>query len=101
MDKARKRVVVTGMGVVSPLGETVNEYWEKLIRGESGISPITLTDASPFSCRIAGEVKGFDPVKYIDLKEARRMARFSQLAVAAAGLAIDDAGLNLSGEALT
>ena len=99
LDKARKRVVVTGMGVVSPLGETVNEYWEKLIRGESGISPITLTDASPFSCRIAGEVKGFDPVKYIDLKEARRMARFSQLAVAAAGLAIDDAGLNLSGEA--
>ena len=86
------------MGVVSPLGESVDEYWGKLVRGESGIAPITLADASPFPCQIAGEVKDFDPGKYIDAKEARRMARFSQLAVAAAGLAIEDAELDLSGQ---
>ena len=84
------------MGVVSPLGESIDEYWGRLVRGESGIAPITLADASPFPCRIAGEVKDFDPGKYIDAREARRMARFSQLAVAAAGLAIEDARLNLS-----
>lgn len=87
------------MGVVSPLGESIDEYWGNLIRGESGIGPITQADASPFTCQIAGEVKGFDPGKYIGIKEARRMARFSQLAVAAAGLAIDDAGLDLSEQA--
>ena len=98
MGNSRRRVVVTGMGVVSPLGESVDEYWGKLVRGESGIAPITLADASPFPCQIAGEVKDFDPGKYIDAKEARRMARFSQLAVAAAGLAIEDAELDLSGQ---
>ena len=92
----RRRVVVTGMGAVTPLGETVEEFWGALVQGKSGIGPITLCDATPFPCRIAGEVSDFDPAKYIDSKEARRMARFSQLAVASAALAIEDAGLDLA-----
>ena len=94
----RKRVVVTGMGAVTPLGQTVPEFWEALVRGQSGIGPITLCDASPFPCRIAGEVTDFDPVQYMDAKDARRMARFSQLSVAAASLAIEDADLGLDDE---
>ena len=93
-----RRAVVTGMGAVTPLGESVEEFWRNLVRGKSGVAPITLCDASPFPCRIAGEVTGFDPVKYMDSREARRMARFSQQAVAAAALAIEDAGLDLSKE---
>jgi 3-oxoacyl-[acyl-carrier-protein] synthase II len=98
MDRNRKRVVITGMGAVTPLGQSVEEYWKNLVRGVSGIAPITLCDASPFPCRIAGEVKGFDPEQHMNPKEARRMARFSQLAVAAAGLAIKDAWLDMSKE---
>ena len=90
----RHRVVITGMGVMSPLGETVEEFWSALVQGRSGIAPITLCDASEFSCRIAGEVRTFDPLKYITPKEARRMARFSQLAVAAAQRAVEDARLD-------
>ena len=92
----RKRVVITGMGVMTPLGQTVDGYWDSLVAGKSGIGPITLCDSTQYPCRIAGEVKNFDPGQYMDLKEARRMARFSQLSVAAAGLAIKDANLNLS-----
>lgn len=92
----RERVVVTGMGVMSPLGQTVAEYWSGLVAGKSGIGPITLCDASPFPCRIAGEVDGFDAGQYMDAKEARRMARFSQFAVAASAVAIEDAGLTIS-----
>jgi 3-oxoacyl-[acyl-carrier-protein] synthase II len=98
MDKNRKRVVITGMGAVTPLGQSVDEYWKNLVKGVSGVAPITLCDASPFPCRIAGEVKGFDPEQHMNPKEARRMARFSQLAVAAAGLAIKDAWLDMSKE---
>ena len=98
MGDTRKRVVVTGMGAVTPLGQSVGEFWEGLVQGKSGIAPITLCDASAFPCRIAGEVKDFDPGQYMDAKEARRMARFSQMAVATAALAIDDAGLRLSGQ---
>ena len=93
-----RRVVITGMGVLSPLGQSVDEYWGSLVRGESGIGPMTIYDPTDYPCRIAGEVWGFDPGQYINPKEARRMARFSQLAVAAAGLATEDAGLNLSEE---
>ena len=85
------------MGALTPLGETVGEYWENLLSGKSGVDSITLCDPSNYPCRIAGEVKNFDPGQYINPKEARRMARFSQLAVAAAGLAIEDAGLSLNG----
>ena len=84
------------MGAVTPLGLSVDEYWAGLVEGRSGIGPITLCDSSDFPCRIAGEVKGFDPAQYADPKDARRMARFSQLAVASAAMAIEDAGLDLS-----
>ena len=90
----KRRAVVTGMGAVTPLGESAEEFWASLVRGESGIGEITLADTSGFPSRIAGEVSGFDPSQYIDRRDARRMARFSQLAVAAAGMAIEDAGLD-------
>ena len=83
---------------MSPLGQSVDGYWSSLVRGESGIGPMTIYDPTDYPCRIAGEVTNFDPGQYINPKEARRMARFSQLAVAAAGLATEDAGLNLSDE---
>ena len=98
MNNNRKRVVITGMGAMTPLGQSVDEYWKNLVQGKSGIGPITLCDASGFPCQIAGEVSGFDPGQFINPKEARRMARFSQLAIAACALAIEDAGLNLSKE---
>ncbi len=84
------------MGAVTPLGLSVDEYWAGLVEGRSGIGPITLCDPTPFPCRIAGEVKGFDPGRYAEPRDARRMARFSQLAVASAALAIEDAGLDVS-----
>jgi 3-oxoacyl-[acyl-carrier-protein] synthase II len=93
MDKInRKRVVVTGLGAITPLGNTVTEYWEGLHSGRNGIDTITLFDASRHDCRIAGEVKGFDPCDYITRKEAKRMDRFAQFAVAASKQAIADAG---------
>lgn len=94
----RRRVVVTGMGAVTPLGLTVDEFWRGLVEGRSGVAPITLCDTTGFSCTIAGEVKGFDPRNFIDYKEARRMARFSQFGVAAARMAIEDAKLDLARE---
>jgi 3-oxoacyl-[acyl-carrier-protein] synthase II len=92
----RKRAVITGMGIMSPLGESVEEYWAGLVQGRSGIGPMTLCDPTGFPCRIAGEVRGFEPARYLEPKEARRMARFSQLAVAAALRAREDAHLDLS-----
>ncbi len=90
-----KRAVVTGLGAVTPLGLTLDETWQKLLAGESGIGTITQFDASDLPSQIAGELKGFDPTDYIDYKEARRMARCSQVAVAAAQEALADAGLTL------
>jgi len=87
----RKRVVVTGLGAITPIGNTLNEYWDGLMSGRNGIAPITLFDASRHDCRFAGEVKGFDPLLYLDRKEAKRMDRFSQFAVAASKQAIADA----------
>mgnify|MGYP001353710499 FL=1 len=94
----RKRAVITGMGVMSPLGKTVEEYWNGLIKGESGIGKITLCETKEFPSDIAGEVDDFDPGQYANPKETRRMARFSQMAVAAAATAIENADLNLSVE---
>ena len=91
----RPRVVVTGMGALSPLGRSVQESWEGLVAGRSGIGPMTLCDPSDFPCQIAGEVKGFDPTQYIPGRQSRRMARFSQLAVSAAMQAVEDAGLSI------
>ncbi len=95
LNNHRRRPVVTGMGAVTPLGESVDQYWAALVQGQSGIGPLTLADTSNFPSKIAGEVTDFDPVRYMHPKEVRRMARFSQLAVAAAALAIEDAGLDM------
>ncbi|MGC3996206.1 MAG: beta-ketoacyl-ACP synthase II [Anaeromyxobacter sp.] len=93
---SRRRVVVTGVGLVSPLGVGVNPSWSGLLAGKSGIGPITLFDASTFPTRIAGEVKGFDPSQFMDRKEARRNDRFIQFALAAADMAVKDAGLDMA-----
>jgi beta-ketoacyl-acyl-carrier-protein synthase II len=91
----RKRVVITGMGAMTPLALNLEETWEGLLAGRSGVGPITQIDASPFPSRIAGELKGFEPTDYIDRKEARRMARCSQVAVAMAQEALADARLDV------
>ena len=88
----RPRVVITGLGAISPLGLTVKEFWDGLLAGRSGITRITQFDASALPCQVAGEIKGFEPSKFIDFKEARRMSRCSQLAVATAQEAVMDAG---------
>jgi 3-oxoacyl-[acyl-carrier-protein] synthase II len=93
MTNSRPRVVITGMGAITPLGLTVAELWEGLLAGRSGIGRITRFDASMLPCQIAGEVKDFDPGRYINIKEARRMARCSQLALCTAQEAIRAAGL--------
>jgi len=91
-----KRVVVTGLGAITPVGNTVKEYWQGLLQGRSGIGSITLFDASGLTCQIAGEVKGFDPCDYLNRKEARRMDRFAQFAVCASQQAITNAGLEIN-----
>jgi len=88
-----KRVVITGLGAITPVGNNVAEYWQGLLSGKSGAAPITLFDASKFKTRFACEVKGFDPGVYFDRKEARKLDRFSQLAIASCEEAVNDAGL--------
>ena len=88
-----RRVVVTGLGMVSPIGNTVEESWNNALAGKSGIGVITQFDASSFGSRIAGEVKNFEVEKYLPAKEARRFDRFIQLGIAAAVQALDDSGL--------
>ncbi|MDD5128004.1 MAG: beta-ketoacyl synthase N-terminal-like domain-containing protein, partial [Dehalococcoidales bacterium] len=90
------RVVVTGIGMLCPLGLDTATTWANLMAGKSGIGPITLFDASNHETKFCGEVRGFDPVNYIDRKEARRMDRFAQLAVAAAIQAVKASGLQIS-----
>jgi 3-oxoacyl-[acyl-carrier-protein] synthase II len=80
---SRRRVVVTGMGVVCPVGIGLEEAWKNLVAGRSGIGPITQFDASSYPTRIAGEVRGFDPERWMDKREARRNDRFIQLGLAA------------------
>lgn len=89
----RRRVVITGLGCVSPVGNTVAEAWDALLAGKSGIGPITKFDASTFACKIAGEVKGFDLESYMSAKEARSMDTFIHFGIAAASQAVADAGL--------
>ncbi|PKB67596.1 MAG: beta-ketoacyl-[acyl-carrier-protein] synthase II [SAR202 cluster bacterium Io17-Chloro-G4] len=86
------------MGAMTPLGQTPEAFWENLVAGISGIGPMTLCDPTDYPCRISGEVSDFDPGQYINSKEARRMARFSQLAVASALTAMESAGLDMSKE---
>ena len=96
---SRRRVVVTGLGCVSPVGNTVSEAWTHLLAGQSGIGPITKFDASAFACRIAGEVKDFDLERYLSAKDARTMDTFIHYGIAAAAQAVEDAGLP-TGDAL-
>lgn len=90
-----QRVVITGMGAISPLGHTRKELWDGLLSGRSGIAPITQFDVSQFPTRFAGEIKNFDPTKWIQKKEVRRMGRASQLAIATAHEALADAQLSI------
>ncbi|HSJ52889.1 MAG TPA: beta-ketoacyl-ACP synthase II [Anaerolineae bacterium] len=89
----RRRVVITGMGTLNPLGHDVGSFWAGLLAGRSGVGPITAYDASQQAVRIAGEVKGFDPIEMLGSKQAKRTDRFSQLILAAADQAVADAGL--------
>ncbi len=91
----RTRVVITGLGAITPLGLSVDAFWDGLSNGRNGIKRITQFDPTGFDCQVAGEVDGFDPAQYIDPKEARRMARCSQFAIAAAQQAVKDAGLEV------
>jgi 3-oxoacyl-[acyl-carrier-protein] synthase II len=92
----RKRVVVTGLGAITPIGNTLEEYWQGLLTGRNGIDLITLFDPSHHACRIAGEVKGFDPSDYLDRKEIKRMDRFAQFGVSASLQAIADAQFKIN-----
>lgn len=96
-----QRVVVTGLGAISPLGLDVESAWQGLLAGRSGIAPITAFDASALATRIAATVKGFEPARFIDPKEARRLSPFIQYALVAAGEAIAQAGLDFAGEDAT
>ena len=98
MYEGPRRVVVTGLGILCPLGNDVETVWRRLLAGESGIAAITKFDASRLHARIAGEVKGFDPEDFIEKRAARRMDPYSQYAVAAARQAVDDAGLDVAAE---
>ncbi|HXM79904.1 MAG TPA: beta-ketoacyl synthase N-terminal-like domain-containing protein, partial [Thermoanaerobaculia bacterium] len=88
-----RRVAVTGVGLVSPLAIGNAENWDALLAGKSGVGPITRFDASRFACRIAGEVKGFEPSRYIDKKEIKKMDTFIHYAMGAAHFAMEDSGL--------
>jgi len=90
-----RRVVVTGVGAVTPVGNTAEEFWAALLQGKSGIGPITRFDASPLPTKIAGEVKGFDSLRYIDKKDDRKLDPFLKYAIACAVMAVEDAGLNV------
>ena len=96
-----RRVVVTGVGLVSPLGIGTDANWQALCAGQNGIGPITRFDASQFSARIAGEVKDFDPLRFIEKKDVKKMDVFIQLAIAAAQFAVDDARLAVTAENAT
>src|SRR5205814_10168105 len=92
----RNRVVVTGMGILAPNGIGIEPFWESILAGRSGIGPITLFDASNFKSRIAGEVKNFDPLDYIEAElKPKRMARHTQLAYSSTMMALEDAGLDI------
>lgn len=97
-ENGRRRVVVTGMGAVTPLGNDVETFWKNLIGGQSGAAPITSFDSSEFAVHFACELKDFDPTKWIDHKKARRMDRFAQMIIAAARMAEQDSGIEIERE---
>jgi 3-oxoacyl-[acyl-carrier-protein] synthase II len=89
-----RRVVVTGLGALTPIGNTADEFWSALLQGRSGVGPITKFDATDYPTRIAGEIKNFDPLTFVDKKEARRLDPFLQYAMACAVMAVQDAALD-------
>jgi len=91
----RRRVVITGVGAVTPVGNTAEEFWAALLQGTSGIGPITRFDTTGFATRIAGEVKGFEPLKYVDKKEDRKLDPYLKFALACAAMAVEDASLDV------
>ena len=93
-----RRVVITGMGAITPIGNSVEEFWNGIKEGKTGFGSITYFDTADYRCKLAAEVKDFDPAQYMDKKSARRMEQFCQFAVAAAGQAIADAGLIMEQE---
>ena len=95
---SRHRVVITGMGAITPLGLTVEEFWQGCVEGRSGAGPLTRIDPADYPTKIACEANDFDPLHYMDRRDARRMARFSQMAVASARMSIEDASLDLEKE---
>ena len=97
-ENGRRRVVVTGMGAVTPLGNTAESFWENLTAGKSGAGPITIFDASGYPVQFACELKDFDPTNWIDKRKARRMDRFAQMVLAAARMAEEDSGLDVEPE---
>src|SRR2546428_11603718 len=97
-DGKGRRVVVTGLGMITPLGATVEKTWEGIVAGRSGIGPITRFDTTGLETTIAGEVRDFEPTDYMDRKEIRRADRFAQLAVAVAGQALKDASIEITPE---
>src|SRR4030065_1411701 len=94
----KRRVVVTGLGALTPLGNSVGESWEGAIAGKSGIGPITKFDSAVYKSRIAGEIKNFDPMQFVDKKEGRRLDDFILYAIAASEMAMADAKLKISPE---
>lgn len=94
----KRRVVVTGLGAITPIGNSVEEFWNGIKEEKIGFAPITYFDTTDYRCKLATEVKNFDPAQYMDKKAARRMEQFCQFAVAAAGEAIKDAGLDMEKE---
>src|SRR2546422_9709549 len=89
-----QRVVLTGLGALTPVGNTADEFWSALMQGRSGVGPITKFDPAGYPTRIAGEVKNFDPLDFVDKKEARRLDPFLQYAMACAAMAVQDAALD-------
>ena len=92
---SRRQVVVTGLGALTPVGNSTEEFWTAITQGQSGIGPITKFDTTRYPTRIAGEVKNFDPLKWVDKKEARRLDPYLQYAIACAAMAVEDAGLDV------
>src|SRR5690606_6039953 len=91
---SKKRVVVTGMGAVTPIGLSIDEFWDSMMKGKSGCAPITKFDTSKVTTKFACELKGFDPTNFMDKKTARRLDHFAQYGLAAASQAVADANLN-------
>ena len=90
-----RRVIVSGIGLLSSVGSGTDECWRAVLAGTNGIGPITQFDASQFACRIAGEVKGFDPLAYVDKRDVKKMGRFIQFAMAASEFAVQSARLQI------